>query len=104
MCVIIQCKSQFARYGIPDKFISENGPQFSSAVFKQFAHTYQFKHITSSPYPPRSNEMAEKGVGTAKRILEKAKEDRKDPYLAILEFRYTKKQESRSTGTEINGP
>ena len=33
--------------------------------------------------------MAEKSVGTAKGILKKAKEDRKDPYLAILEFRNT---------------
>ena len=35
--VITYCKSQFARHGIPDILITDNGPQFSSTAFKEFA-------------------------------------------------------------------
>ena len=34
---ITRLKSQFARYGIPDKLITDNGPQFSSQEFRKFA-------------------------------------------------------------------
>jgi len=40
---------QFSRHGIPDVLISDNGPQYSSDEFRQFAHQWEFKHITSSP-------------------------------------------------------
>ena len=46
------CKSQFAHHGIPDTLITDNGPQFSSNTFKNFADQYQFKHVTSSPLYP----------------------------------------------------
>ena len=34
--VIRCCKAQFARYGIPDKLITDNGPQLSSMEFRKF--------------------------------------------------------------------
>ena len=88
--MITKCKSQFARHGIPDVFISDNGPQFCSEKFRVFAQTYQFHHKTSSPYHPQSNGKAERTVQTAKNLLKKAQEDQKDPYLnALLDFRNT---------------
>lgn len=87
--VITNCKSQFARHGIPDTLFTDNGPQFSSSAFQQFSKEYQFQHTTSSPYHPQSNGMAEKGVQIAKLLLTKAKEDGQDPYLALLEYRNT---------------
>ena len=35
--IIKHCKTTFARHGIPDVLISDNGPQFDNAEFKQFA-------------------------------------------------------------------
>jgi len=34
----------FARYGIPDVIVSDNGPQYSSQEFGEFAETLNFTH------------------------------------------------------------
>jgi len=57
--VVAAMKPIFARYGIPDIVISDNGPQYSSQEFKEFAKAYNFEHITSSPYYPQGNGEAE---------------------------------------------
>ena len=87
--VIQKLKSIFARFGIPEKVVSDNGPQYSSAEFENFAKEYNFIHTTSSPHYPQSNGLAEKCVQTAKKILKKAKLDNQDPYLALLAYRAT---------------
>ena len=87
--VITLCKSQFSRHGIPDVLITDNGPQFSSYQFRHFTQEYQFNHLTSSPYHPQSNGMAEKAVQTVKRLMKKAVHDGKDLQLALLEYRNT---------------
>ena len=83
--VIVHLKSIFSRHGIPELFYSDNGPQFSSQQFKDFAASYGFRHITSSPRFAQSNGEAERHVQTIKRLLKKAK----DPYLALLAYRAT---------------
>ena len=35
--IICHLKSQFARYGIPDELVSDNGPQYTSSPFKDFS-------------------------------------------------------------------
>ncbi|KAM9318566.1 olfactory receptor 4B13-like [Pholidichthys leucotaenia] len=47
--IIVHLKSVFSRHTIPEIFYSDNGPQFSSQQFKDFAAAYGFRHITSSP-------------------------------------------------------
>lgn len=54
-------KAVFARFGIPDIFVTDNGPQFPSSEFSVFTRTWEFKHVTSSPTyaqptPPASEE------------------------------------------------
>ncbi len=85
--VISKLKASFARHGIPEAVISDNGPQYSSGEFESFARTWEFTHTTTSPYHPQSNGLAEKSVHTAKMLLEKAKADKSDPYLSLLEYR-----------------
>lgn len=46
--VIAHTKVIFARHGIASTVKSDNGPQFSSQSFKEFAETYGFEHITHS--------------------------------------------------------
>ena len=55
----------------------------------KFAKDWGFQHIPNSPEYLRSNGLAEKTVQIVKYILEKAEEDSKDPYLAMLEVRNT---------------
>ena len=83
--VVNHTKSIFARHGIPETVISDNGPQYTSEHYSEFAKSYQFQHITSSPYYPQSNGEAERAVGTIKSLLKKCK----DPYLALLVYRST---------------
>ena len=81
---ISHMKSIMARHGLPSVVVSDNGPQFSSREFREFAMQYGFKHVTSSPEYPQSNGNA---VQIVKRLLKKAKENYEDPYLALLNYR-----------------
>ena len=56
--VIQRCKNIFSRPGI-----------FDSNAFCRFSKEYQFCHINSSPYYPRSNGEAERRVKTVKALL-----------------------------------
>ena len=90
--VIVHTKSIFARHGIPEVVISDNGPQYTSEAYAKFAKDYQFHHITSSPYFPQSNGEVERAVGTVKNLLKKSD----DPYLALLAYRATPLQNGYS--------
>lgn len=78
-------KSIFARHGIPEVFISDNGPQYSSSLFATFSREYKFNHITSSPRYPQANGEAERAVKAIKAMLDKCS----DPYLGLLAYRTT---------------
>ena len=78
--VILYTKSIFARHGIPEVVVSDNGPQYSSEAYANFAREFQFKHVMSSPHYQQSNGEAERAVQTVKNLIKKDA----DPYLAML--------------------
>ena len=83
--IIVAMKSIFSRHGIPNVVVSDNGPQYASKEFTQFAESYGFNHQTSSPYHPQGNGEAERAVRTVKSLLK----DCSDPQLALLSYRST---------------
>uniref|UniRef100_A0A8C5Q7G7 Gypsy retrotransposon integrase-like protein 1 n=1 Tax=Leptobrachium leishanense TaxID=445787 RepID=A0A8C5Q7G7_9ANUR len=86
---IRRCKVQFARYGQPDRVISDNGPQFACEQFRRFSADWGFEHVTSSPRHPQANGKAESAVKIVKNICKKAKYDGTDPWKAVLHWRNT---------------
>ena len=87
--VIDVTKQHFARYGIPDRVYTDNGPQFDCAEYTRFSKGWQFEHYTSSPYHSQSNGMVEAAVKTAKTLQKKASEAHRDQWLSFLEYRNT---------------
>ncbi|XP_064116649.1 uncharacterized protein K02A2.6-like [Macrobrachium nipponense] len=100
--VIGKLKSHFSRYGLPCVLISDNGPQFVNENFKQFATDYDFEHRTSSPTHAQSNGMVESAVKTSKRLIRKAVESNKNPYLTILDHRNTPTSDKDASPSQYN--
>ena len=78
--VICQLKSIFARHGIPEELVSDNGPQYTAEEFACFAKKYGFQHQTSNPKFPQANGEAERAVKSIKALLNKTD----DPFLGLL--------------------
>ena len=72
---ITKLRETFARYGLPEQLISDNGPQFVSEELETFLRVNGVKHIRSSPYHPASNGAAERLVQTVKQALEAGRVD-----------------------------
>ena len=45
----------FARYGLPEQVVSDNGSQFTSEEFEEFMKRNGIKHMFSAPYHPATN-------------------------------------------------
>ena len=62
-------RRMFASYGIPERIVSDNGPQFTSTEFADFLHGNGVKHTRSAPYHPASNGAVERLVQTFKNAM-----------------------------------
>ena len=83
--VVTALKRQFSIHGIPKTIRSDNGTQFLSGVFKDFCNSYGIIHRPVSPHYQRAYGLAEKSIGTIKRLWEKSN----DKHLAILDYNST---------------
>ncbi|XP_031571846.1 uncharacterized protein K02A2.6-like [Actinia tenebrosa] len=61
----------FGRYGVPQTLVSDNRPQFTAHIFQEFLKRNGIKHITSAPYHPATNGLAERFVQSFKKAMKK---------------------------------
>ena len=61
----------FSTHGIPDTIVSDNVSWCTSNEFIQFCKMNGIKQITSAPYHPSTNGMAERAVRTVKEGLKR---------------------------------
>ena len=61
----------FAQHGLPEKVVSDNGPQLISNEFAEFMNRNGIKHTLVPHYHPQSNGAAEKSVRIVKEALVK---------------------------------
>jgi len=87
--VINTLKEIFSEHGIPEKLITDNGPQYASYQFAQFTNQWNIQHITSSPRYPRSNGFIERSIQTVKHTMAKARRSHQDYHMALLTLRST---------------
>ena len=87
--VIAVMKDTFSRHGIPTEVVSDNGSQYKSHCFRQFAKEWDFQHNTSSPRYPQSNGLAESSVKTVKSMMKKCLATKKDIKQGLLSIRNT---------------
>jgi len=61
----------FAQFGVPEVLVTDNGSCFVSSEFENFLLKNGIKHITSAPYHPATNGLAERAVQIVKKGLKK---------------------------------
>ena len=66
---IKELRQTFARFGLPEQLVSNNGPQFVSAEFTQFLKSNGVIHIKLAPYHPSTNGIAKRFVQSLKRAM-----------------------------------
>ena len=85
---IEKLRTIFATHGLPQALVSANAAIFMSAEFKEFLQKNGIRHVTSSPYHPASNGLAERGVQTIKLAMKKAGKGNLETNIARFLFHY----------------
>ena len=87
--------------GLPHIIRSDNGPCYNSKEFQQLLQCYNITHQTSSPHHPRSNGFAERMVGVAKKLMDKAGGEGKPWISGLYEYRLTPQSGSIASPLQI---
>lgn len=69
--VVKLLRTVFATHGLCDVVVSDNGTSFVSNETKQFFDANNIRHVTTAPYHPSTNGLAERMVQTIKDKLRK---------------------------------
>ena len=85
---ISQLRTLFARFGLPETLVSDNGPQLASTEFAEFCRGNGIHHVMVAPYHPSSNGMAERAVRVFKEGLKKQQSGSLTDRLAKFLFHY----------------
>lgn len=61
----------FSTHGLPRTIVSDNGRSFVSEEFQSFCRVNGIRHVTSAPYHPATNGLAERAVQSFKQGLQR---------------------------------
>ncbi len=86
--VIEELRPLFAKFGLPETIVTDNGTCFVSEEFEGFLAYNGIRHITSAPYHPASNGLAERAVQIVKGGLKKTANGSPKARLAKSLFAY----------------
>ena len=79
-------KCIFARNGLPELIVSDNGPQFVSAEFDSFLRQNGIRRKNSAPYHPATNGLAERFVQTLKQAMRAMKREKGALHVKLATF------------------
>ncbi len=79
-------RSVFASCGLPERLVSDNGPQFTSQEFAIFLKANGIKHSRSAPYHPSTNGLAERFVQSMKQALKASLRTEKSLHQRLCSF------------------
>lgn len=85
---IEKMRKTFATLGLPEMLVTDNDSVFTSSEFADFVKCNGIRHVTSSPYHPSSNGLAERAVQTMKNGLKKLVSGSLETKLARFLFKY----------------
>ena len=85
---IAKLRDIFARYGIPQQLVIDNGSQFTPEEFCKFMKANGIKHTLVALYHPRSNGQTERFVQTFKQFFKAEDSDSIMQSLARFLFSY----------------
>ena len=69
LVTIQKLRTIFATHGLLVMLVTDNGSVFTSAEFGDFTRRNAIRHITTPPYHPSSNSLAEQPVQTFKSAM-----------------------------------
>lgn len=78
----------FSTHGLPEMLVTDNGSVFTSSEFKDFTKKNGIRHVTSAPYHPASNRLAERAVQTFKEHIRRTTEGSLETRISRLLFTY----------------
>ena len=85
----MECLSQvLAQFGIPETLVTDNRTCFTSDDIEAFLKANGVRHLTSAPYHPASNGLAERAVQIVKHGLKKVTQGTLNTQLTKVLFDY----------------
>lgn len=81
----------FLKFGIPQSYLTDQGPDFMSKLMKELTTLLKTKHLSTSPYHPQTNGALERSHLTLKDYLKhyiREKQDDWDEYISTAMFSY----------------
>ena len=93
----------FSQFGLPEVLVTDNGSCFVSEKFETFLLNNGVKHITSAPYHPATNGLAERAVQIVKKGLKKETVGTMEERLAkvLMAYRTTPQSTTGVTPAEL---